>query len=256
MANAAILYKANNRYSASGTTLTASSAASALPAANSQDPDRRKVFRSGTVSVAVTIDVDTGSSQAADTFAACNLVLFSGGAVELYDRGAGGAPGAATLVATLPAADSMSGVAFVQFASRSARHWQIKFTNPSLASGYVECGFAFIGPALTPIVNVSEPLGLERNDPSVAGVSLDGQKTFAVRSQYLTGRLEFYKVGTTDRANLDAVFASNGVHTPLFFILDPATSWQAWLVRLVDKWAVGLVGVNLFTYQAQIEEVR
>jgi hypothetical protein len=256
VANCAILSKTNNRYSSSATALTASSVASALPAANSQDPDRRKVFRSGTVAVAVTIDVDTGSSQAADAFAACGLTLFSGGAVELYDRGTGGAPGAATLVATLPAADGTSGVAFVQFGSRSARHWQIKFTNPGLVSGYVELGFAFIGPALTPTVNVSEPLGLERNDPSVAGVSLDGQKTFAIRSQYLTGQLEFYKVGTTDRANLDAVFASNGVHTPFFFILDPSTSWQAWLVRLADKWAIGLVGVNLFTYQAQIEEVR
>ena len=256
MANCAICYNASNRYSAAVTALTASSVASALPAANSQDPDRRKVFRSGTVSVAVTIDVDTGPSQAADTFAACNLRLFSGGAVELYDRGTGGAPGAATLVATLPAADATSGVAFVQFGSRSARHWQIKFTNPSLVAGYVELGFAFIGPALTPTVNVSEPLGLERNDPSVAGVSLDGQKTFAVRTQYLSGSLEFYKVGTTDRANLDAVFSSNGVRTPFFFILDPATSWQAWLVRLTDKWAIGLVGVNLFTYQASIEEVR
>lgn len=256
MSNVAILYKSNNRYTATASTLTASSSASALPVANSQDADRRKVWRSGTVAVAVTIEVDLGSALACDAFAACNLTIFSGGAVELYQRGSGGAPGAATLVGTLPAADATSGVAFVQFGSATFRHWQIKFTNPSLVSAYVEMGFAFLGPALTPTVNVSEPLGLTRNDPSVAGVSLDGQKTFAIRSQYVTGALEFYKVGTTDRSNLDALFAANGVHTPFFLVLDPATAWQAWLVRLAEKWEIGLVGVNLFTYQAGIEEVR
>lgn len=233
MPNLRFLY--DNLYGAATTALTASSEASALPVKASQNTDRTYVYRSGTVSVAVTIDIDLGSVNAVSAVAAANLVLFSGGALELYHRGDAGTPGAAVLVTTLPAADSDTRVAFAFFASQSHRHWQLKFTNPGAVSSYVELGYAFLGTYYEPTVNVSVPTDVQLVDPSVGVASVDGQKTFSQRTGYFAGSFQIADAPEAIVTNLRTIRRTVGARTPIFVVLDTALTWSAWLLRFASE---------------------
>lgn len=224
-----IRYLYSNLYTAAATVLTASSAAATLPVGNSQSYDRSHVFRSGTVAVAVTIDVDLGSTKALTAAAFANLRLFSGGALEIYDRGTAGTPGAATLKATLPASDSYRRATVGFFTSFSARHVQIKFTNPGAVSSYVELGFAFLGEYFEPTVNVRVPMDTEIVDPSVVARSVDGQKSTTLRTTYEIGTQEHYFVPEADQATFQAIQTAIGVRVPIFLVLDTALSWTCWM---------------------------
>lgn len=226
---ARIRYLYANDYTAAATVLTPSSTSTTLPVGNSQSPDRSLVFRSGTVSVAVTIDVDFGSTKAVTAAAMANIRLFSGGALEVYDRGTGGAPGAATLKATLSASDTYRRTAFVFFTSFSARHVQLKFTNPGAISGYVELGHAFLGTYFEPSVNVRVPMDTEIVDPSVILSSVDGQKSTTERTNYEAGAQELYFVEESDQASFQAMQTAVGKRVPVFVVLDGALAWTCWM---------------------------
>lgn len=231
MARIRFLDATRNRYVATATVLTASSAATALPVANSQNSDRTKVWRSSTTTGTHTIDVDLGSVLSCSALAVANPRTVGSGVIELYHRGDAGAPGAASLVATLPAADRDTRTAFVFFTAVSHRHWQIKFTNPGATSGYVELGHVHLGDYFEPAQNVLVPADLTREDPTVVTASIDGQETFSTRTKVFRGAWTMQEIPEaqldTYRANWDAL----GVSGKFYQVLDTALPWTCWYAR-------------------------
>jgi hypothetical protein len=236
----AFLY--TNRFTAA--TLTASSAVSALPAAAAQNEDRSYVWQSLTQTGVQTLDIDCGAVVPVSACALANVRLVGTGVVELYQRGDGGSPAAATLVATLPAANAYTRTTFAFFASQSHRHWQLKWTNPTAASDYAELGYAFLGVEVEPTINVRVPASFGRFDPSASGNSVDGQETFARRTKYFAGKWEFDDVTETQFGQLQALFDSIGASGAHFVVLDVNLPWSCWYARLVDGLNMGLALVT------------
>lgn len=233
MANIRFLF--TNRYGAATTVVTASSAASGLPAAASQNPDRTYVWRSLTQTGVQTLDIDLGSVLAVASVAVANVKLVGIGVLEFYHRGDAGSPGAATLVATLPTQDRDTRVAVAFFGSQSHRHWQLKWTNPGVHNDYAELGYAFLGTYLEPAINVKVPFSSPRQDPSIGTPSVDGQKTFVRRTKFFAGAWEFDHVTEAVLDTLRAFFDAIGVSTPHFVVLDTALSWTAYYARLTGS---------------------
>jgi len=257
MANIRLAYV--NAYTDPATTLAASSAASALPVTASQNPDRSYVWRSATDTVAQTVDVDLGAVTAVTAVLLANVKVVGTGVVELYERGDGGAPGSATLVATLAAQDRDTRAVAAFFSSQSHRHWQLKWTNPTAATDYAELGYAFLGTYVEPAVNVMVPIGLDRQDPSVLATSSDGQKSFAARTKYITGQLRWDAVLAAQLDQLRAIFDAIGQATPLFIVLDTSLSWTTWLARLSGGLAWELepnLAIGRYGAAIAFEEVR
>lgn len=224
-----------NLFSDPGTTLVASSAASALPVGASANPDRSYVWRSLQQSGVQTIDIDLGSVQEVTDVAVANVRLLGSGVLELYQRGDAGSAGSATFVTTLPTQDPDTRVAVKAFASQSHRHWQLKWTNPTAAADYAEVGYVFLGTSLTPDDGIQPPQ-ISRADPSVASQSIDGQQSFASRTGYAMGSWSWVAVDeSTVLADLRTLYRAVGRRTPLFAVMDDALGWMAWFCRLATE---------------------
>jgi hypothetical protein len=246
-----------NRYSAAATVLTASSSAFALPVGASKNPDRSYVWRSLTGTGTKTIDVDLGSSLPVTACAIANVKLAGTGDVELYERGTGSSPGTAVLVAVMPPQFRDTRISFAFFDSISRRHWQLKWTNPTAANDYAELGHCFLGTYIEAARNIRVPARISRPDPSVASMSVDGQKTFRRRTKYFTGAWEFPCIGETQLEELREIWDSIGVGTPHYVVLDDTLAWAAWYARFVGELETPL-GQLVGQYDASLawEEVR
>lgn len=260
-----ILFAYDNLVSAAATTVTASTAATSLPAAAAQNPDRSYPWRSTTSNTASgsspythsTLDIDLGSVQACSLLAVANPVVLTGGAIRLYERGDGSSPGSATLVATLPAMDAQSRVAFVTFTQQSHRHWRLEWTNPSGATGYAEAGYVYLGVPLEPSVNWIVPADGEIVDPSIATASVDGQTTITTRTAFTAQTLTLESVSEDDFDDLRTMYAAVGVRRNFFVVLDSTRAWTCQLIRFVSPLKYRWQEVDsLFTVSLDYEEAR
>lgn len=251
-----IRFAYSNRVTAA--TLTASSAQSALPVNAIKNSDRSYIWRSLTQTGTQTIDIDLGSVLAVDTVFVANVKLVGAGVLELWHRGDGGSPGSATQVATLPTQDRDRRVAFAFPASSSHRHWQLKWTNPGAANDYAELGHCFLGTYFEPATNVAVPMPFARPDPSIAGMSIDGQKTYATRTKYAVGEWRWTSITESVLDNLRTMFDAVGIHTPHYVVLDTALSWTAAFARFVGQLEHDITESVSSPYNASLawEEVR
>ncbi len=219
-------------------TLTASTAATGLPAEASQNPDRSYVWRSTASTGAATLDIDLGAASRPTMVAVANVKLVGTGVLRLNQRGISGSPGSATLVATLPTqnTETSTAVVFLQVdPADSFRHWQLEWTNPSATSDYAELGFAFLGTYFEPTLNIKSGWESERPDPSVERVSLGRQKQFAVRPKYFRGSFVWDALKTTDFDTLSSVWHTVGRTTPVVLSVDAENAaWSTWFARLVE----------------------
>lgn len=219
-----------NRW-ASGT-VTALTSASALPATNSQSPERTLVWRSESSVTGQYLLCDMGASYACDFLAVANLVRQNGEAVKLYEGGTGGSPGAYNLVATLPAQSDDTKISSIIFGSTSARHWKLEWTNTG-AAAYAEVGYVGLGAAVAfNMANATPSVTFERNDPSIESVSTDGQKSYTSRTKYYSGNLHFDFFLEADATLIHAIWNTVGKQTPFFFALDTDLLNQQWLMRM------------------------
>lgn len=210
-------------------TVTASSEADALPATNSQTPERTRQWRS-LLGASQHLLCDLGSAQACDVIFLANLVRQNGGAVELYHGGSGASPGAYTLVATLPTQDAHTRLTSLPFASTAARHWKLQWTNPG-ASASAEVGYVGLGAAV-PLARSCEPaVDLDRVDPSTEQASPDGQKSYTVRTGFFFGSLAFSFLSKADADRFHDSWLVVQRQIPFFFALDTTILLQQWLMR-------------------------
>lgn len=229
----AIRFLQTNRYTASTTTLTASTSQAALPVAASQNPDRSYVWRSLQQVGVQTIDIDLGSVLDVTTVAVANVKLLGSSALELHQRGDAASPGAAVLVATLATQDADTRAVAAFFTQQSHRHWQLKWTTAG-GSDYAELGYAFLGTYLETSVQTAPPT-FSRADPSVARFSLDRQATFAQRTSFAYGDWEWR--GIREQSDVDllrTLYRTFGRRAPFFAVFDTSKSWTTWLCRLTS----------------------
>jgi hypothetical protein len=234
-------------------TVTVSSEVSGLPASNVKDIERTKVWRSTAGTGVATYDVDLLSSIALTSFVIANVKKVGTGVVELYDRGTSGSPvgGDGTLRGTLPTQDAESRVAFV-FATFTARHIRLKFTNPTSASDYAELGRFYAGTFEAPVVNVRSGVGRRRSSGTESSSSVDGQETASRRSKFAMLDLSWHRLAPADRALLSTAWDALERATPFFLVLDadaPALAWYGrWAsdfderadLESIDRWSIAL----------------
>jgi hypothetical protein len=228
----------DNRWPLSSGTLVASSAASGLPAAASQNPDRTYVWRSLNQTANETLTRDLGSSVACTVVAVANVRPKNAGAVKLYEGGTGSSPGSWNLVTTIAPQDQDTRVSIALFTA-TARHWRIEFENgvPAVAD-YAEVGYVFLGPSWEPTRHCVLPLNIQRPDPSVGRASVDGQESFTRRTKRYQGGFFFQNVNQGDFDTHLALERAVGRTTPFFFALDTSLGYQQWLMRLTSDLAV------------------
>lgn len=218
-------------------TLTASSSATGLPAAATQVPDRKYVWRSNASTGVATLDCDFGAAQSIRMVAVANVKLLSGGTLRLNTRGTGGAPGAASALVTLPTQDATTLAAVGVFNATSVRHAQLEWLNPGAVSDYAELGFAFVGDYIEPALNPLPGWAYDRQDPSVSRVSLHRQKQFATRDKYLVGRWSWDGSKFADWDLFRALYEAVGISTELVFSLSTTYTWTTLFARLTGPLA-------------------
>lgn len=250
---AKIRFLNTNRFT--GATLTASAEQEGAPAAAAQDADRNYQWLSPQGTGTRELEIDLGSALACNAVAIANADRLGSGVVELYERGSSASPGAATLVATLPAENADRRTSFVFFGSQTERHWQLKWTNPGADSEVASLGFAFLGTYLEPTVNVSSPIDVAELEADEVVLSVDRQRRTVTRTPYSVGRWTWDDVGQTDRDNLVAMRNAAGVSTPTFVVLDTALAWTCWLQWLGPRMLERLeVGPSLYSLELEWEE--
>lgn len=232
---AKIRFAYDNRWRSAIGTPEASSAALALPAAATQNPDRSFVWRSLSLQANQTLTRDLGAAESVTMVALANVLLQNGGTVRLLEGGSGATPGAWNLVTTLPTQNADTRVTYGFFGPISARHWQLEWTNgipgvPTIA----EVGYVHLGGYYEPERNTLSPTGLERIDPSVGRASVDGQQSFAERTGYDTGELRFI-ASTAELVNFRTMYRTVGRRTPIFVVMNADVTWQAWLLRIASS---------------------
>lgn len=257
MARIRFMDASRNLWIVPGAVLVASSEAVALPAGNTQHPDRTKIWRSVTGTGTPTLDIDLLTAQAVTCLAVANVKLVGTGVLELYQRGSSGTAGAATLLATLPAQDRDTRTAFVFFGSQSFRHWQLKWTNPTAASDYADLGYVHLGTYFEPTQNPTVPAEIVRQDPSVESLSVDGQATFARRTKVFRGAWTLEEVPEAQLDTYRAFWDALGASGTYFQVLDTSLPWTSWYARVTGSLGIQL-GVMAGRYNLGLpwQEVR
>ena len=255
MANVAFLW--DNAYVAPSTTLTASSSASALPVASTQNPERTAIWRSLAQGGEHTIDIDLGSVESVEAVAVANVRLLTSGALVLQQRGDASSPGSAVDVVTLPAAHSGRRAAAARFTAEAHRHWRLRWTNPLSVIDFVELGYAHLGGSTVPTRNFTAPIDVSQVDPSVVHRSPDGQVAVTTRSAFMRGVIGWEALDDADRTALEAIYAGVGHATPIFVVLNEDLDWTTWFVRFVAPVRYHfLKGIRMYGVALEWEEVR
>jgi hypothetical protein len=245
-----------NRYDVTATSLTATTAATALPVSATQNPDRSHIWRSTTNVSEDAIDIDLGSVLATTMIAVANVRLKSGGLLKLQERGDAATPGAASDVVTLPTEDAGTRVA-IATVGENHRHWRLLWTNPGAVSDFAELGYAYLGTPTTPPKNPSLPVAWDLVDPSVRQQSLDGQVTSTQRSQFRAGTFRWAGLARADRdAIVETIYGAHGSHAPIFVEVQDNPTWEAILLRFGQDARTNLIAVAKHAVEVGWEEVR
>lgn len=227
-------------------TVTASSTADGFNVANLKNGERALPWRSDTTGTDEEVIIDLGAAQACTFAALADYVTRSSGAVELYEGGSGGSPGAYNLVATFPAMTALNRLGYVFFNSTSARHWKVTWT--TAGTDYAEAGVVFLG-SYYDIGQAPEWPSFDLADGSHVTASIDGQESYALRPHRTTGSFAFLFLSETQLGQLHTIFSQVGVAEPFFFILDTGTDWMAWYLRFAGPLSKSVSRTGSRTYR-------
>lgn len=218
-----------NQWADPANTITASSAASALPATATQNPDRRYIWRSLSQIDGQWLLLTAALPIAATCCAVANLKLQNNGSVKLQSCNDG-----VTWVdvGTFPAADPVRNLTFLCFAAQTNAFWRLLFVNGSGAvADYAEVGYAFLGQYFEPTINFDAPMDIQPVDLSVPGVSDSGQKTFTRKSRYDAFACQFSGAPQADADSLQAIYELAQTTVPFFLLVDTSKSALNYLAR-------------------------
>lgn len=220
-----------NEWSSAIGTLTATSAATALPVTASQSPERTYVWRSLSQTADQVLTRDLTAARPCDFIAVANVRRHNAGTLKLYQGGTGASP-SWSLVATLPDEDEETRLAVATFESVAARHWKLVFENGNPGDAdYAECGYVGLGAAFEPSRACVVPVAWTPVDPSIESASVDGQASYTSRTPYAEGDLLFKAIDEADLTAFRSLYRTVGRRIPFFFALDTSLGHQQWLMR-------------------------
>jgi hypothetical protein len=206
--------------------VSASSAASGLPASNVQNPLIRRVYRSTDTNTEF-LRWDLGSPQTIrqvfignHNFSKSASVTFSGNTTSNFTAPATNLTiNVATdgLGATLTKTNTFFATA------QTYRHWRLKVVDPSNASSSLQIGRVMAGSAVNPRRNLSDGFTRRIIDPSRGAMTAGRQGYFKIRQKYeeLVYNLSF--LDRTDWIELQAIYNKVGMHAPFVVSLQPET---------------------------------
>lgn len=261
-------------------TVAASSAAALMPAANIQEPERHKKWRSaaGTSSY---LDITFGTEQAREWVALVDLNLTSGGeiriqawtdalggAAEVYDEVftptlysssiesnnyGGGGYGAGNYGANAPISqlDARNITIIPLGASYPAKYWRITFTDANTA--YQEAARVYITTAVEFTYNISWGWRLARIENSGRRKSIGGQRYVQERDSQLQISGDFDYLSDLERTNMLVRMFEIGERDPIIFSVYPEATNRGLTTTLYGhfedaSFAHAAVGVNRFPF--------
>lgn len=238
---------------ASGTTPSASSAATGYPADNAQINIRRtQRWRSST---------GTGNQDYTLTFAVATTIqavvlvdyrVHSGGGTvkaEYWTGAAFAAFDGGTGLFTIPTYNPTGCVALYFAAGRSTTKIKVTFTNTGGVNEYVYLGELVAGPYTQCATGIAQGSTILPKDPSTAIYAEGGQKQTWTRSHYHDQSTVWAGLSATDRDVLhDQVFPAVGTGTPVVYAVDsnsPSRTYYGYLGNQMparhvkgDRWDV------------------
>ena len=230
MAAARIRLLTTNYWIDTASTVTASSAASGLPATYTQNFQRTAVWRS-TAEANPWIKVDLGSSRSFSSVAIANFAVVSGTLASLKLQWSSDGSTGWTDIGVIGASDAESLVAAMFFGTLSKRYVRILAT-PTSGNIQIEIGFIHLGPYTEPSINITVPQDLQLPDPGIVTRAVDGQRTATARTLRMSGEWSFDNAPEADALALRTIQRALGVRVPHFVVLDSAVSWTAWMLFL------------------------
>jgi hypothetical protein len=196
-------------------TITASSAASGLPAANAVDTFVAKVWRT-TGKTSEWIKFDLGSAKKNTMIAIFGHNLTSGATVTVQANSTD-----AWIPPSYSHAVTWNAQAMVLFLDQTYRWWRIAIADTGNPDGYIEIGRICAGEYYEPAVNVTDGIQRKVMDPSTIEES-EGRQGYAVEKEtYRTYEVQFTGIALAQQQELETIFRAVKTIRPLVFALDP-----------------------------------
>lgn len=207
-------------------TISASSAASGLPAANVQDPLIRKVYRTTGISTEF-LRWDLGSPQTIRQFFIGNHNFTKTATVTIAGHTSDNFT-SPSFNATLTIATDAFGATIPKIntffaTAQTYRHWRLKMIDTANPSAGLEIGRVMGGSPFDPRRNLSDRFIKKTIDPS-RGVQTAGRQGYwrlKKKYQELSARMSFQD--RTDLDDLEAFYRRVGMHSPFVIALQPET---------------------------------
>jgi hypothetical protein len=201
------------------TLITATTESLDLPVTNVADPDRQKVYRTGTSVAGEAVMFDLGSAKAVQAVVLLDHTLTSGDSSIALQGGA--APGATTVDEEIIfAAGTM--VLFLPAPTAAYQYWQIVFTKAS-AGVSRDIGRIFLGlfEEMARGPQLPDGLTITPTDLSVTDRALSGKTYSDIKGQYDAISIDFPPVSDAQMEIIKTIAAAVGTHTPFFVSIDP-----------------------------------
>lgn len=204
-------------------TLAASEEAAGFDVERIQFEQFLKAWRSTGLS-AVTVDANLGAAEDIKAFFAYYVNLREGASFKIQ-ADADPAYGSLDVDDTIAITADMESFGIIgKFwtAAQAYRYWRQLISDDASGHplGYIYEGRAFLGDYFQPSYRPSVYAVLQDIDPSTILVSLGGQKTTNILSQYQRYEFQWSNLPPADIDALRAIFASVGVHKAIFIVMD------------------------------------
>ena len=219
-------------------TLTASTTAGALAAANLRTDRKGAVHRSTSTSVTYTLTWAAGETLAAVVLPACNLTPTATMRIQAWDAEAGGTllldtgaqlacPGLSSYGST-SAADFQRGLAAKALAWFSpvagVRRLQIDLSDPTNPAGYIDCARLLTGPTWSPEFGAGYGAQYQCADSSTLSRAESGDLVIDRAPAVETLSFSLESMTPADRAEWDRIARLIGSHRRVWVTLDVGTT--------------------------------
>jgi hypothetical protein len=238
--------------------LTPSTENPLFPAINTQHRWHTRTWRSinNTGTLTESIVADFGASPPAIQAFAIKKHNFSPSAVVSIQADDDPAFGSLDIDVEVPVAELM---AYFWLAPQTPyQYWRVLIVDIAPVAAYLEIGRIFLGPYLSPSINMSIDYKKSTEDPSDVMFSSGGQIVTNQKTRYRTMDMKFENLPSVDADLFDAMFIDRGVGREFFFTRDrdlPSTTTM--YVRFGSKPTIDHVfGENYFNVSCALEELR
>jgi len=243
----------------SASALTASSAATGYPAANTQHRLKLKVWRA-TGDTAEWLKVNLGSAKEIRALVLAYANLTTGATLTLQGHTSDSwtAPAYSQVIAISAAMAARGQIVYHLGTPRTYQWWRITIADSANPDGYVRIGRVFLGTYAQPARSYYKEWSLTVVDPSEVMVNKTGQKFVNVRPSYHEIKLDFRSVPAADRTIFKAIADEVGQAYPFWITLDSGDlAGSTYYVSAASPWEIVHIFMSqLYRMPLELEEER